>query len=221
MKRILEACCTDAAQARKALKNGASRIELCEQLEVGGVTPSEENIRRCRAVGIPVNVLIRPRGGDFVYNDIEIAQMVDSVCMCRRLYVNGVVVGALLPDGNVDIETMRRLIDAARGNTGLIYLPGRMADPLPPVRELTFHRAFDRCSDPFRALEDIISLGFDRILTSGLKPTAPEGLELLSELVRRADGRIIIMPGSGVNRDNLDSVAAATGATEFHGTRIV
>ncbi len=199
---ILERCCTSAEQALEALKNGAARIELCRDLSVGGITPERNLILAAVRTGIPVNVLIRPRGGNFVYSAEEIQQMISDIEFCRSAGVNGVVIGILHPDGSVNLEAMRLLIAAVQGMS------------------ITFHRAFDRCSNPQQALEDIISLGCNRLLTSGLQDTAPQGQALIAELVRQAAGRIIIMPGSGVTPENINSLAAATGAREFHGTRL-
>lgn len=199
---ILERCCTSAEQALEALKNGAARIELCRDLSVGGITPEHSMIIAAMKTGIPVNVLIRPRGGDFVYTNEEIQQMVSDIEFCRKAGVNGIVIGILHPDGSVNIEAMRLLINAADGMS------------------ITFHRAFDRCSNPQQALEDIISLGCNRLLTSGQQDTAPQGQALIAELVKQAAGRIIIMPGSGVTPENINSLAGATGAREFHGTRL-
>ncbi|MBR5736418.1 MAG: copper homeostasis protein CutC [Bacteroidales bacterium] len=207
MRPFCEVCCPSFDAVRKAVAAGADRIELCDRLEVGGVTPSEGLIRDSLAVArlasVPVNVLIRPREGGFIYDDEEVSQMLDAISMCKRLGVNGVVVGALLPDGAVDMDLMRRLVDAAR--------------PLC----ITFHRAFDECSDVFAALEDIISLGIDRILTSGHCATAWEGRFVLQDLVTRAAGRIVIMPGCGITPENLPKIASVTGAAEFHGSRIL
>ena len=198
----IERCCISAAQVREAREAGASRAELCRDLSVGGVTPSDEEVVAAVTTGLPVNVLIRPRGGDFIYNDDEVAAMEKSIAFCRSAGVNGVVIGALDASGNVDMAVMRRLMAASNGLS------------------VTFHRAFDETACPFRALEEIITLGCDRILTSGQCPTAVEGAGLLVALVRKAAGRIIIMPGSGVSPDNIDALARATGATEFHGTRL-
>ena len=206
--RLLEACCVNEAQARAALEGGAGRIELCEDIAVGGVTPSEENIARTVAVGLPVNVLVRPRGGNFVFSAGEEAAMLAGIDACRRLGAAGVVIGALKDDGRIDLPMMARLMARARGN-------GRERS-----LSVTFHRAFDECSEPFLALEQIISLGCDRLLTSGQKASALEGEELIAELVRRAADRIIVMPGAGITPSNLDEIANKTGAVEFHGTRI-
>ncbi len=197
--RFLECCCTDAAEAVQAMKGGARRVELCEDLPCGGVTPSRANIEETlRSVNIPVNVLIRARGGDFVYDEDEVEEMVKSVRMCRELGVNAVVVGALRKDGSVDTETVRRLIVEAEG------------------LHVTFHRAFDECVDPFKALEDIIGLGCDRLLTAGHVANVNDGLETLKELNMKAFGRIIILAGSGVRPSNIARIEAETGISEFH-----
>ena len=205
MRLFCEVCCPSLDAVAKAVGAGADRIELCERLEVGGVTPYEALIRDALAAAgpVPVNILIRPREGDFVYNEDEAGQMLESIALCKALGVNGVVIGALRPDGSVDMALMRRLVAAAR--------------PL----SITFHRAFDECRDPFEALEDIISLGIDRLLTSGHCTDAWEGRFILKELVGHAAGRIVIMPGCGITPANLPEIAAITGASEFHGSRIL
>lgn len=198
-KRFLECCCTDAAEAIEAQAGGAGRVELCEDLPCGGITPSRSNIEATlRAVNIPVNVLIRARGGDFVYDEAEIKEMVESVRMCRELGVNGVVVGALRKDGSIDTETVRRLLAEAEG------------------LHVTFHRAFDECADPFKALEDIIALGCDRLLTAGHAGNVNDGEATLKELNAKANGRIIILAGSGVRPANIARLENATGVSEFH-----
>lgn len=260
MRPFCEVCCPSLEAVAKAVAAGADRIELCERLEVGGVTPSEQLIKDALAVAgaVPVNVLIRPREGNFVYSEEEAKQMLASIELCKALRVvagtsgprlqanrsasvpvgsngkalrvNGVVIGALRSDGSVDMDLMRRLVDAAR--------------PL----AITFHRAFDESRDPYEALEDIISLGIERLLTSGHAPTAWEGRFVLKELVERASThmgsessqastlqsadvavnsslqstpRIVIMPGCGVTPANLPALAAFTRATEFHGSKIL
>ena len=199
VRRFLECCCTDAYEASEAQAGGAGRIELCEDLPCGGVTPSEDNIREVlSAVDIPVNVLVRPRAGDFVYDEEEIRQTIDSINMCRKLGVNGVVIGALRKDGSVDMEAMRRLVAAAKG------------------MEITFHRAFDECSSPFQALEEIISLGCDRLLTAGHATNVNDGEQTLKILNGKAAGRIIIMAGSGVRPGNISRLESTAGLSEFH-----
>ncbi|MBR1926239.1 MAG: hypothetical protein IJ840_00545 [Bacteroidales bacterium] len=199
VKRFLECCCSDSGEAVEAQAGGAGRIELCEDLSIGGVTPSEDNIKETlRSVRIPVNVLVRPRGGDFVYSEEEILQTIESIKMCVRLGVNGVVVGALREDGAVDMDAMRRFMEAAKGV------------------EITFHRAFDECADPLGALEDIISLGCDRLLTAGHAANVTDGQKTLATLREKASGRIIIMAGSGVRPGNIAALETSTGIKEFH-----
>ncbi|MCQ2179476.1 MAG: copper homeostasis protein CutC [Bacteroidales bacterium] len=208
MARLLESCCTSAAEARTALEGGAGRIELCEEIAIGGVTPSEANIAETVALGLPVNVLVRPRGGNFVFNEEEERQMLSAIDACRRLGAAGVVIGALKKDGSIDLPMMGRLVSRARGNGSERRL------------SVTFHRAFDECAEPFAALDQIIALGCDRLLTSGQKPSAYEGMGLIAELVKRAASRIIVMPGARITPANLDIIENETGAVEFHGTRI-
>ena len=204
---MLERCCTTLDQVREAAENGAGRVELCRDLYTGGLTPCEKDIRQAVSVGIPVNVLVRPRGGDFVFNASEVEQMKKEIILCRNLGVNGVVIGALSKDGNIDLETMKVLMAEAK--------------PLSDRKmEVTFHRAFDECANPFRALEEIISLGCDRILTSGQRQSALEGKELIAKLVEAAKGRIIIMPGAGITPKNLPLLKEYTNAIEYHGTRL-
>lgn len=206
--RLLEACCTSPEEAAAAIAGGAGRIELCADIDVGGVTPCDGAIRATVALGVPVNVLVRPRGGDFVFSPEEEEEMAEAIARCRDLGAAGVVIGALRPDGSVDMEMMERLVRIARGDGSQRRL------------SVTFHRAFDECREPFSAFEDIIALGCDRLLTSGTAPTAWEGRELIAQLVEKASGRIIVMPGSGVTPENLASLEEETGAIEFHGTKI-
>ena len=226
MKPFCEVCCPSLEAVAGAVAAGAGRIELCERLEVGGVTPSERLIKDALAVAgvVPVNVLVRPREGDFVYSEEEAAQMLESIALCRALGASGVVIGALRSNGSVDMSLMRRLVAAARPAAAAASATAAV-DPAGPcdLRPLsvTFHRAFDECRDPFAALEDIISLGIDRLLTSGHCANAWEGRFILKELVERAAGRIVIMPGCGITPANLDEIAAITAATEFHGSRII
>ncbi len=199
MKYFREACCTSLEAVLAAERTGAQRVELCERLEVGGVTPSELLLRRVlAATHLPVNVLVRPRGGDFVYTEEETQAMLEGIRLCRELGVNGVVIGALTSAGEVDLPLMRRLIAAAR--------------PL----SVTFHRAFDETADPLAALEDVIALGCDRLLTSGHAPDAFTGRALIGELVRRAAGRIVVMAGCGVRPGNIAEIARACAAPEYH-----
>ena len=200
-----EACCPSAEAAGIAAKNGASRVELCESLEIGGVTPSQKMIEQVlkENPGVCVNVLVRPRGGDFIFSEDEIQTMLKDIRLCKSLGVNGVVIGALRPDGGVDMACMRRLIEEAR--------------PL----SITFHRAFDECSDVRDCLEDVIALGCDRLLTSGHEKNALEGRFTIAELVKQAAGRIIIMAGCGVRPSNINIIAESTKAEEYHSSTLL
>ncbi len=159
-----------------------------------------DNVSDCRPRCFDVNVLVRPRDGEFCYTDSEIETMIADIRFCSEIGVDGVVVGALTPDGNVDMSACRRLMDAA----------GDMS--------ITFHRAFDVCVEPSRALEDIIELGCDRLLTSGQRPDALSGSGLIKSLVSQSDGRISIMPGSGIKPENILEIERVTAAREFHST---
>ena len=199
MEYFLESCCTDVEQICRAQKAGARRIELCEKLAVGGVTPSAELLKAAISVAkVPVNVLVRPRGGDFVFSAAEADTMLRDIELCREAGAAAVVIGALDSRGDVDMPLMRRLCDAASGMS------------------VTFHRAFDVCADPLAAFEDVLALGCDRLLTSGHESDAFKGRFFIAELVERAAGRIIVMPGCGVRRSNIARIAADTGAVEFH-----
>ena len=204
MSLLREACCPSLEAVLAAGRTGACRIELCERLEIGGVTPSESLLRAAlAATDLPVNVLVRPRGGDFVYDEAEVEAMLESIRLCRALGANGVVIGALTPSGAVDLPVMRRLVAAAKGDLSV-----------------TFHRAFDETVDPSAALEDIIALGCDRLLTSGHAPDAFAGRALIGALVRQAAGRIVVMAGCGVRPGNIGQIARETGAPEFHSSCI-
>lgn len=198
---LLEICAFNLPAALAAQRAGADRIEFCSGPEEGGVTPSAGLIRTAREVlQIPLYPIIRPREGDFLYSDEEFRAMLLDIEFCKEVGCDGVVVGILLADGSVDGARCGRLVEAA-------YPMG-----------VTFHRAFDRAANPFEALEFIIQIGCERILTSGQRPVAMEGAELLNELVREADERIVIMPGSGVRSANIAELARKTGAVEFHTT---
>lgn len=196
---LLEICAGSVESAIAARDGGAHRIELCAALEIGGVTPSAGVITEARKVeGMTLNVIIRPRGGDFLYSEHEIACMEQDIRKCAELGVDGVVIGALTTEGDIDTATCKRLIAAADGMS------------------ITFHRAFDMCRNPKEALEQLISLGCHRVLTSGQAATAEAGIPLLKELVEQAAGRIIIMPGCGVNSSNAAAILQSTGACEIH-----
>ncbi len=196
----LEVCCGDMQSVLAAKEGGADRIELCQALEVDGLTPSAEMMAEAIGLGIPVQVLIRPREGDFVYDEAEVETMLKEIRLAKRLGANGVVIGALKSDGSIDEETIRRLVSEA---TGL---------------SITFHRAFDVCSQPAEALEQIVSLGCHRLLTSGQAPSAEQGIPLIKKLVEQSGGRLIIMPGAGVNQENARRILSETGAHEIHGS---
>ncbi len=197
---ILEVCCGDLLSVQAAVEGGAHRIELCQALELDGLTPSEAMMESAIAMGVPVQVLIRPREGNFVYSKDEVLCMLHDIRRARRLGANGVVIGALKHDGSIDEEAIRCLIDEAEGLS------------------ITFHRAFDVCAHPEDALEQIISMGCHRLLTSGQASTAEQGIPLLRELVKQSAGRIIIMPGAGVNPLNACRILSETGAKEIHGS---
>ena len=199
MKYILEIATSDFATTKSAAEGGADRIELCSNLAEGGTTPSYGHIRRCRETfDVLLYTIIRPRGGDFLYNKDEYETMVHDVKLCKQLGCDGIVIGLLNMDGTIDIARTSELTE--------------MAYPM----GVTFHRAFDRCRDPFEALEELIEIGCERILTSGQQPSATDGVELIAELNKIADERIIIMPGSGVRKENIKMLAEKTGCTEFH-----
>ena len=195
---LIEVCVDSMESAREAVRGGADRLELCANLIIGGTTPSPWLIREAAVLGVPVNVLIRPRFGDFLYTQDEKREQLAQIAQLQELGANGAVVGALLPDGALDVEFLKACRAAAQGLS------------------LTLHRAFDVCSDAQGALEQAIEIGFDTILTSGQQATAMAGAALIGDLVRRADGRITIMPGSGVSADNIAQLRAQTGAQAFH-----
>lgn len=196
---VLEICAGSINSAIAAQEGGTDRIELCSNLAEGGITPAPSTIVIARKyLHVPLFVLIRPRPGDFLYNDLEFEQMKEDILFCKEHRAEGVVFGILKPDGNIDVTRNAELI--------------RLAHPM----QVTFHRAFDMTRDPFQAMEDIISLGIKRILTSGQAVTALDGAEHISELIRRAAGRIIIMPGGGINEDNVNDLIRITGAKEIH-----
>ena len=200
MKRIIEICANSAWSCVEAEAGGASRVELCAGIPEGGTTPSYGEIKTAQALTsqIDINVIIRPRGGDFLYTEAEIQSMLLDIELCKQLGVHGVVFGCLTREGDIDVPLMRRLIEAAK--------------PL----SVTCHRAFDVCRDPFAALEQLIELGCDRVLTSGQQATAEKGIPLLKQLVEKAGDRIIVMPGCGVRENNIARIEAETGAKEFH-----
>jgi len=199
MKYLIEIATSDFLTTKSAVEGGADRVELCANLAEGGTTPSYAHIKKCKeAFGIALFPIIRPRGGDFLYTKDEFEIMKNDIKLCKELGCEGIVIGLLNMDGTIDMTRTSELIE--------------LAYPL----EVTFHRAFDRCKDPFAALEELIEIGCQRILTSGQKPTVSEGVDLIAELNKKADDRIIILPGSGVRKDNIKMLAEKTGCIEFH-----
>jgi copper homeostasis protein len=196
---LLEISVETAEGAAAAERGGAQRVELCAQLRLGGLTPSEELMRTTRKqVRLPIFVMVRPRGGDFVYAPEEFARMRGDISAAKRTEMNGIVLGVLTKAARVDVERTRELVELAR--------------PLP----VTFHRAFDEVADLESALEAVIETGATRILTSGGRSSAPAGLAKLARLVDSAKGRISILPGGGINSSNVAQVAFQTGAGEIH-----
>ncbi|MCS1410188.1 MAG: Copper homeostasis protein CutC [Verrucomicrobia subdivision 3 bacterium] len=195
----IEICINSPASAIAAQKGGADRVELCANLLEGGTTPSIGAVQTARAhVSLSLHVIVRPRGGDFFFDAIEVETMLHDIETMKKLRVEGIVIGSLTAEGDVDIKQTRELIKAAR--------------PL----SVTYHRAFDMCRDPFQAMETLIELGVDRILTSGQEESVIEGMDLIRDLNQKAAGRIIIMPGGGVTPRNLPKLIAHTGVCEVH-----
>ena len=195
----LEICVDNIESAIAAQNAGADRIELCNNLPEGGTTPGSGTICSARNnLTIGLHVIIRPRGGDFLYSDPDYDIMRREIDICGECGVNGIVLGILESGGGIDVERTAKLIELARPMSA------------------TFHRAFDMCNDPFKSLEDVIACGADRLLTSGQKNKAEEGIDLINLLIVQADNRIIIMPGSGINQSNIENIAKLTGAKEFH-----
>ncbi|MEL6923501.1 MAG: copper homeostasis protein CutC [Bacteroidota bacterium] len=195
----VEVCANSWASAQIAASVGADRIELCQNLMVGGLTPSAAVIRNCAEhLSLATMVLIRPRTGDFCYTEEELRLMCEDIRYCKAVNAAGVVVGALEPSGKLDYEACARLRDAAVD------------------QQLTFHRAFDFVSAPEQVLDQLVSLGYDRILSSGQQPTAFEGRALLQSLVQYAGDRITILAGGGIHADNVHALVKATGIREVH-----
>jgi copper homeostasis protein len=198
-KLLLEVCVDSVESAIAAQKGGAGRIELCANIASGGITPSAGMItavRTCLSIGL--HVMIRPRGGDFCYSPAEFSVMQRDIIAAKKFGADGVVFGILNSSGSVDVGRTRSLAN--------------LAHPL----SVTFHRAFDAATDPLRALEEIISIGINRILTSGQAATAVKGVGLIGKLIRQAGPRIIIMPGSGVTEKNVQSIIGRAAVSEIH-----
>ena len=199
MKYTFEICANSAESCLAAQEGGAHRVELCAAMPEGGTTPSYGEIKLARKlIDIRLHVIIRPRGGDFLYSPLEVDIMEEDIRAAREAGADGVVFGCLTPDGELDMPAMERLMKASEGMS------------------VTFHRAFDYVKDPKAVMETLIKMGVNRILTSGQMPAAIKGADLLAELVQQAAGRIIIMPGCGVNESNIAELAKITGASEFH-----
>lgn len=198
-KYQFEICANSVESCIAAQMGGAHRVELCAGIPEGGTTPSYGEISVAREIpDIKLHVIIRPRGGDFLYSSTEIRCMLKDIEMARKAGADGVVFGCLTAEGEVDIPVMQELMQAAEGLS------------------VTFHRAFDVCRDPQKALEELIKLGCNRILTSGQQSTAEAGIPLLKELNKQAAGRIILLAGCGVNEKNIAHIASETGIREFH-----
>ncbi|MGI4750082.1 MAG: copper homeostasis protein CutC [Janthinobacterium lividum] len=195
----IEICAGSIKSALAAQEGGAYRVELCDNLKEGGTTPSYGMLLLARKnLGIKLFPIIRPRGGDFFYSDLEFEMMKTDIIQCRELGCDGVVFGILKKNGQIDVERCLELKQAA----------GNM--------DTTFHRAFDRCKNPFQALEEIIEMGFERILTSGQENTALKGASRIAKLIEKANNQISIMPGAGIRPNNLQELIQLTGATEYH-----
>ena len=225
---LLEVCCGNLESVDAAVAGGARRIELCSALEVDGLTPPVERIRevRKRYPSLILHVLVRSRAGDFVYTEEEVETMAAQVEEALEAGVDGIVIGCLTAGGDVDVPAMEQLVQTVESyNLAAELMRSDLCHaandshffPGPSKRvSITFHRAFDVCKRPFDALEQIIALGCDRILTSGQGPTVVEGSDMLRELRKRATGRIIILPGGGVTPRNAGRILAMTGCTEIH-----
>lgn len=199
----LESCCTNLEEVKKACNNGASRIELCEKIDLGGITPSKQLLVDSLSVStIPINVMIRPRGGNFVYSEDEINRMIEDIRSFKNLDINGYVFGCLTSDNEVDIPAMKKLMTAASG------------------KPVTFHRAFDEVHNPEKTLEDIIDLGCTHLLTSGNCEDAFIGRFNIAKLVEQAAGRITVIAGKGIRPQNLRQIALDSKAPQFHGTSL-
>jgi copper homeostasis protein len=195
----IEVAAFTPSSALSAAQGGADRIELCSGFAEGGLSPSVGSVALVREkLTIPIHVMVRPRVGDFVYHDHELSAMEKEILFYKQLGVNGIVLGVLTKNGEVDTEAVKRLINAAR-----------------PM-SVTFHRAFDQCIDLLRALDDLIGCGVDRILTSGGKPSVPEGLDILKQLIAHAGDALIILPGGGISAGNVSGIVTQLGVKEIH-----
>lgn len=201
---IKEVCVESFSEALAAEKRGADRIELCDNLYLGGTTPSYGTIKMAmEKLTIPAFPIIRPRGGNFRYSKEEIEIMKEDIKVCKSLGVKGVVLGVLTADNKVDFETLKELVD--------------LASPM----EVTFHKAVDELENPVEVIDRFVEIGVKRILSSGTKETALEGKDILNAMIKKADNRIIILIAGKVTSDNFEEVAAAIPSTEYHGKKII
>ena len=201
---IKEVCVESFSEALAAEKRGADRIELCDNLYLGGTTPSYGTIKMAmEKLTIPAFPIIRPRGGNFHYSKEEIEIMKEDIKVCKSLGAKGVVLGVLTTDNKVDFETLKELVD--------------LASPM----EVTFHKAVDELENPVEVIDRFVEIGVKRILSSGTKETALEGKDILNAMIKKADNRIIIMIAGKVTSDNFEEVAAAIPSTEYHGKKII
>jgi copper homeostasis protein len=198
-KVVIEVCCGSVDDAVEAERGGADRVEVNSAVFLGGLTPSMGSIIEAKKrLNIPLMVMIRPRAGGFCYTQNEMEVMLRDIKLAVEHYADGLVFGILTPDGSVDIERCKRIIELAQG------------------RQTVFHRAFDVTPDPLKALDQLVGLGFSRILTSGQERTAPEGIELIKKLIVHAGNRIEILPGSGLRPHNVRAFVEQTKATQVH-----
>ncbi|SHE37018.1 copper homeostasis protein CutC [Clostridium fallax] len=199
-----EACVKNLKEALKAEKLGANRIELCDNLSEGGTTPSYGTIIMAKQkLNIPIMVIVRPRGGDFLYSDVEFEIMKKEIELCKSLGIYGVVFGILNEDKNIDVKRTKDLVDLAK-----------------PM-QVTFNMAFDEVYDKEKALEQLIKIGVDRVLTKGGAASATDGKEIIKNLIKKSNGKIIILPGGDITKNNYEAFGKYVGAEEFHGTKIV
>ena len=198
MSRKLEVCTFNKQDLKKAIQYNISRVELCRNKDEGGITPSKTHIKYAISTQVPIHPIIRPRGGDFIYNNEEIKIMVDSISFCKEVGCKGIVFGVLDKKNNIDIIKCRDLIREANGMS------------------LTFHMAFDQTRDPFESMEKIIDLGFDRILTAGQTNSAIEGIDLINKLALNGKNRISIMPGSKLRASNIKMFLDNKLISEYH-----
>ena len=201
---IKEACVESFEKALEAQSNGANRIELCENLAVGGTTPSYGTVKIClEKLNIPIFPMIRARGGNFVYSKDEIEIMKEDIKIFKELGVKGVVLGCLTSDNKIDLELTKELVD--------------LAYPM----EVTFHKAIDEILNPLDYIDDLVNIGIKRILTSGGEATALEGKDLINEMIKKSNGRLKIIVAGKVTKENLNGLSNLISADEFHGKLIV